>query len=137
MKYFKIFLYLIVLCANLIIALVTNNTPDQSLNGFFSYILIGIWIIFTIEFFSKIKKIREFNSTHNNFFLIFGSLCIGTFYAIWGDFTPILNNNLISGNISFNTWILFFSCPYLIYGQFMLLLCLTKYFSIYLFIVIS
>ena len=128
----KIIIYLIVLVLNLAIALLTGNSPDESLNGFFSFIFLGIWICISIEYVSKIKKLREYNSSLNNFALIFGGLGVGVFYAIWGDFTTILSENANSGNINFNTWIILFAVPYMFLSIILLFLCLSKYTSIYL-----
>ena len=128
----KFIVYLIVLFINFFIALFTGNSPDQSLNGFFSFIFLGIWICTSIEYISKIKKLREYNSSLNNFALIFGGLGIGIFYAIWGDYTTILNENASSGNLNLNTWIILLAIPYMFFSMILLFLCLSKYTSIYL-----
>ncbi len=127
----KFIVYLIVLLLNFFIALLTGNSPAESLNGFFSFILLGIWICISIEYVSKIKKLREYNSSLNNFALIFGGLGMGIFYAIWGDFTTILSENANSGDINFNTWIILFATPYMFISMILLFLCLSKYTSIY------
>ncbi len=127
----KFAIYSIVLIINLTIALLTGNSPDESLNGFFSFIFLGIWICISIEYVTKIKKLREYNSSLNNFALIFGGLGMGIFYAIWGDYTTILNANGNSG-INFNTWIILLAVPYMFISIILLFLCLSKYTSIYL-----
>ena len=128
----KIAIYLIVLVLNFFIALITGNSPNESLNGFFSIIFLGIWICISIEYISKIKQLREYSSPLNNFALIFGGLGIGIFYAIWGDYTTILSENANSGNLNFNTWIILLAIPYMIFSMILLFLCLSKYTSIYL-----
>ncbi len=128
----KFIIYLVVLLLNFFIALFTGNSPDQSLNGFFSFIFLGIWICISIEYVSKIKKLREYSSSLNNFALIFGGLGVGVFYGIWGDYTTILSENTNSGNINFNTWIIILAIPYMFFSMILLFLCLTKYTSIYL-----
>ena len=128
----KIAIYLIVLVLNFFIALITGNSPNESLNGFFSIIFLGIWICISIEYVSKIKQLREYSSSLNNFALIFGGLGIGIFYAIWGDYTTILSENANSGNLNFNTWIILLAIPYMFFSMILLFLCISKYTSIYL-----
>jgi len=123
--------YLSIAVISFLIALITNNMPDNSVNGFYSYIFMGLWLILTIEFILKIKQIKDFNSSHNNFFLIFGALLIGTLYAIWGDYTIIFSDEILS-DISINNWILIFSTPYMLYGFILLFASIIKYFNIYL-----
>ena len=128
----KLAVYLIILILNLTIALLTGNSPNDSLNGFFSFIFLGIWICISIEFFFKIKKLREYNSSLNNFALIFGGLGMGVFYAIWGDYTTILSEIPHSGNINFNIWIILFAVPYIFFSMVLLFLCISRYTNIYL-----
>ena len=128
----KFAIYSIVLIINLTISLLTGNSPDESLNGFFSFIFLGIWICISIEYVTKIRKLREYNSSLNNFALIFGGLGMGVFYAIWGDYTTILSGNGNSGDINFNTWIILLATPYMFVSMILLFLCLSKYTSIYL-----
>ena len=131
MKQPRFIFYIIVLVINLVIALSTGNSPNESLNGFFSFIFLGIWICISIEYSFKIKKLREYKSSLNNFAFIFGSIGMGIFYAIWGDYTTILTGNLIAGNINFNAWMIILAIPYMFFSMSLLFLCISKYTSIY------
>ncbi len=76
---------------------------------------------------------REYRSSLNNAFLIFSILFIAGFFGIWGEFTPILNQKLFPAtNLQINVWIVLFSIPYVIFGTFLLLFSITKYFSVYI-----
>ena len=127
----RFIVYIIVLVINLIIALSTGNSPSESLNGFFSFIFLGIWICISIEYIFKIRELQGYKSSMNNFAFIFGGVGMGIFYAIWGDYTTILNGNSISGNINFNTWIVILAIPYMFFSIILLFLCISKYSSIY------
>lgn len=103
-----------------------------SLNNFFTWILIGLWLIFTIKLYENIKQHREFNSPHNTAFFVIIPLIIGVFYSIWGSFTGILGENLITGsNFYFSLWSLIFGLPFVIYGSHSIYRCFKKYNVIY------
>ena len=103
-----------------------------SLNNFFTWILIGAWLIFTIKLFENIKRHREFNSPYNTAFFVIVPLLIGVFYSIWGSYTGVLGENLISGSsLYFSLWSLIFGLPFVIYGSHSLYRCFRKYRVVY------
>jgi hypothetical protein len=111
---------------------VIHGLISASLNNLITWILIGFWLVFTIKLFENIKRHREFNSPHNTAFFVIIPLLIGVFYSIWGSFTGILGENLISGsNLYFSFWSLIFGLPFVIYGSHSLYRCLKKYRVIY------
>lgn len=132
--YPKLITYALILLISFIIALVANNESGSYLNGFYSYVLVGIWIICTSEFVIRIKRNRDYLADQNQMILIFGSLFLGNFYGWWGDLTPIFTNSLLPGItwVSLNVWQTIFAAPYLFIGTIFLILCLKKYFYIYL-----
>ena len=130
----KIGIYLLILIIIFIIALVSGNSPQQNINGFCSFLLLGLWICWSSEFFLKVKKNKEYLSDQNYFSLIVGSLFLGSFYAMWGDFTTILaspsqNDAPILG---FNLWQILLALPYLLISTIFLLLCIKKYFFVHI-----
>ncbi|MHA1674846.1 MAG: hypothetical protein ACTSYI_14620 [Promethearchaeota archaeon] len=128
----KFGIYLVILIISLITALATGNSPQQDINGFFSYLLLGIWICFSSEFFIKVKKNKEYLSDQNYFSLVAGSSIIGSFYGMWGDFTTILTLSPDGLTfVNFNFWQLIFSLPYLLIGAVYLALCTKKYFYVH------
>ncbi|MCJ7649342.1 MAG: hypothetical protein MUP85_12065 [Candidatus Lokiarchaeota archaeon] len=105
---------------------------SASLNNFLTWLLIGLWLIFTIKIYNNIKRHREFNSPHNTAFFVIIPLLIGVFYSIWGSYTGILGENLISGsNFYFSLWSLIFGLPFVIYGSHSIYRCFKKYNVIY------
>ena len=111
---------------------VIHGLISASLNNLITWILIGLWLVFTIKLFENIKRHREFNSPHNTAFFVIIPLLIGVFYSIWGSFTGILGENLISGsNLYFSLWSLIFGLPFVIYGSHSLYRCFKKYRVIY------
>ena len=131
MKLTKYIIYLVVLAIHLVLALFTGNPPSEPMNGFLSYMFLGMWICISIAYLSKMKRIKEYSASMNNFTLIFGGLGVGIFYAIWGDYTTILSENVFSLNVSFNIWIIILALPYLLYSMLLLSFCFSKYFHIY------
>ena len=109
---------------------------ESSMNAFFSWILIGLWLLFTIKFFEKIKKNREYNSPHNTSFFIFSPLFVGIFYGFWGYFTiEILGWNLLEDfflELYFSPWHLIFALPFLLYGIFSIRALFKKYDYVYI-----
>ena len=57
---------------------------SYSFSNFATWLLIGLWLIFTLKIFGNIKRHREFNSPHNTAFFVIVPLGIGIFYSIWG-----------------------------------------------------
>ncbi len=104
----------------------------NSFNVFASWLLIGIWIIFSFRVLVNIKQHREFNSPHNTVFFTIGPVFIGIFYSIWGNFTGLLGENLLEGsNLYLSWWSILFGFPYVIYGSISLYRCFKKYSVIY------
>ncbi|MHA1618045.1 MAG: hypothetical protein ACTSVZ_02115 [Promethearchaeota archaeon] len=128
----KFGIYLVILIISLIVALATGNSPQQDINGFISYLLLGIWICGSGEFFIKVKKNKEYLSDQNYISLIAGSLLLGSFYGMWGDFTTILTLSPDGPSfLSFNFWQLIFALPYILIGAVYLALCTKKYFYVH------
>ncbi|MHA1320903.1 MAG: hypothetical protein ACTSQ1_14000 [Promethearchaeota archaeon] len=98
--------------------------------NFGTWLLIGLWLIFTLKIFENIKRHREFNSPHNTAFFVIVPLGIGIFYSIWGFYTGILGENLLGG-VYFSLWSLIFALPYVVYGSYSLYRCFKKYNVIY------
>ncbi len=105
----------------------------ESLNAFFSWLLIGFWILFTIKFFQKRKEYQEYNSPKNTSFFLLCPLGVGLFYNFWGFFTVIGGDNLLEDSFLFiSLWIIIFAFPYLIYGLFTVRACYKKFDVVYL-----
>ncbi|WP_457556575.1 hypothetical protein [Candidatus Harpocratesius sp.] len=134
MKRTKIGIYILIFLICFTIGLIREYPIDGDLGVILSYLFVGLWICLSGEFIGKFKKNRENLAGQNQFILIFGSLAIGTFYAIWGDYTLIFSNSIDSnnGDLNFNVWHLIFGLPYLLIGIFFLILCIKKYLFIYL-----
>jgi hypothetical protein len=103
---------------------------SYSFINFATWLLIGLWLIFTLKIFENIKRHREFNSPHNTAFFVIVPLGIGIFYSIWGFYTGILGENLLGG-VYFSLWSLIFAFPYVLLGSFSLYRCFKKYNVIY------
>ncbi len=104
----------------------------NSFNIFISWLLIGIWFIYSFKVIKNIKKYREFNSPHNTAFFTIGPVFIGIFYSIWGNFTGLLGENLLEGSsIYLSWWSILFGFPYVLYGSISLCRCFKKYNVIY------
>ncbi len=104
----------------------------NSFNIFVSWLLIGIWLIFSFKVLKNIKKYREYRSPHNTAFFTVGPVFIGIFYSIWGNFTDLLGEDLLgSSDLYLSLWSILFGLPYVIYGSFSLYRCFKKYRVIY------
>jgi len=103
---------------------------SYSFSNFATWLLIGLWLIFTLKIFGNIKRHREFNSPHNTAFFVIVPLGIGIFYSIWGFYTGILGENLLGG-VYFSLWSLIFAFPYILFGSYSLYRCFKKYNVIY------
>ena len=115
----------------LIIGIIHGAILD-SFNVFATWLLIGLWIIFTIKILENVKRHREFNSPHNTAFFVIIPLFIGIFYSIWGYFTGILGENLLEGSdLYFSWWSIIFGFPFVVYGAHSLYRCFKKYNVIY------
>lgn len=102
---------------------------------FFSVFLIGLWILFTIKFFQKIKEYNEYNSQKNTSFFLLCPLGIGLFYIFWGYFTAFWGENLLEDFVPFiyiSLWTLIFGFPYILYSFFKLRACYKKYDLVYI-----
>ncbi|MHA1913506.1 MAG: hypothetical protein ACW986_08160 [Promethearchaeota archaeon] len=99
---------------------------------FISWLLIGIWLIYSFKVLKNIKQYREFNSPHNTAFFTIGPAFMGIFYSIWGNFTEVLGNNLLEdSSIYISWWSILFGLPYVLYGSISLYRCFKKYNVIY------
>ncbi|MFX0032440.1 MAG: hypothetical protein ACFE8E_06450 [Candidatus Hodarchaeota archaeon] len=116
----------------LIIGIIHGFIITFSLNIFFTWPLIGLWVIFTLKILENVKRHREFNSPYNTAFFVVIPLFIGIFYSIWGYFTGILGQNLIEGSsLYFSWWSIIFGFPFVLYGSYSLYRCFKKYNVIY------
>ncbi|NVM02686.1 MAG: hypothetical protein HWN67_10140 [Candidatus Helarchaeota archaeon] len=110
-----------------------NNAIGHVSSVFISWLLIGFWFCFTVKFFSLIKYHREFNSPHNTSFFIFGSLTMAILFSVWGNFTGILDMNILSGNgLYLSSWIIIFAVPYFFYSLYSLYSCFKKYYVVHM-----
>jgi hypothetical protein len=104
----------------------------SSINIFVTWLLIGIWIIFSFKVLKNIKQYREYNSPHNTAFFTILPVFIGIFYSIWGNFTGLLGENLLQDtDLYLSGWSILFGLPYVIYGSISLYGCFKKYNVIY------
>jgi len=116
----------------MIIGIVHGLIISISLNIFFTWLLIGLWIIFVLKILENVKRHREFNSPHNTAFFVIIPLFIGIFYSIWGYFTGILSENLLEGSsLYFSWWSIIFGFPFVLYGSHSLYRCFKRYNVIY------
>lgn len=103
-----------------------------SFNIFVTWLLIGIWIIFSVKVLRNIKQYREYNSPHNTAFFTILPVFIGIFYSIWGNFTGLLGENLLQDtSLYLSWWSILFGLPYIVYGSISLYRCFKKYNVIY------
>lgn len=117
---------------------------DRDINILYSWILLGFWFIFTKRIIRLIKYYREFNSQHNNVFLILSVVLIGFFYSYWGNYTGILQENIFEqrnlfelfqhppDSLYLSGWSTIFGLPYILYGMLLLNRCYQKYFVVYI-----
>lgn len=107
----------------------------ESLNTFFSWLLIGLWILYTIKYFQKTNSYKEFNSPHNTSFFILTPLLIGVFYSIctlFVDIVFITDNFFINTVIYLSWWNIIFSFPYIIIGLYSIYSCYRKFDIVYI-----
>jgi len=104
----------------------------NSVNVFASWLLIGIWLVFSFKVLKNIKQYREYNSPHNTAFFAIAPVFVGIFYSIWGNFTGLLGENLLEGSdLYLSWWSILFGFPYVLYGSISLYRCFKKYNVIY------
>ncbi|MFX0073790.1 MAG: hypothetical protein ACFFAO_22140 [Candidatus Hermodarchaeota archaeon] len=126
--------FLIILLIFLLLAIFFGIFIENSINIFFSWLLVGTWIIFSIIFIEKTREKKEYNSPHNTPFFVFGPLSIGFFYSFWSYFTGFLEWNLLERygiSLYLSPWTLFFSVPYLFYGLYVIRSCFKKFNVVY------
>ncbi|MFX0034677.1 MAG: hypothetical protein ACFE9I_03425 [Candidatus Hermodarchaeota archaeon] len=111
---------------------IIHGVISNSFNIFITWVLIGIWLIYSFKVFKNIKQYREFNSPHNTAFFIISPIFVGIFYSIWSNFTGILGENLLEGSdLYLSWWSILFGFPYVLYGSISLYRCFKKYHVIY------
>ncbi len=126
------YLYLLILFLFVVIGII-HGVITISLNLFFSWFLIGLWICYTLHFLHKMNQYRQFNSPHNTSFFILGTMIMGILYSLWGYFTGLLGWNIFrEAPIYLSFWTLLFAFPYLFYGIFSLYSCFMRYDLVYL-----
>ncbi len=128
--------YLLILLISVVIGIIHGVVITPSPNLFFSWLLVGIWICFTLHLFHKLNLHRQYNSPHNTSFFILGPISIGILMAFWGYFTELLDRNLFEyfgpSPIYLSLWTLIFASPYLGYGLYSLYSCFRRYDVVYL-----
>ncbi|MFX1389612.1 MAG: hypothetical protein ACFE9Z_06050 [Promethearchaeota archaeon] len=111
---------------------IIHSIIQNSVIIFLSWILIGIWLIYSYKVLKNIKQYREFNSPHNTAFFTVVPAFMGIFYSIWGNFTNIFGGNLLeNSSIYLSLWSILFGLPYVLYGSISLYRCFKKYNVIY------
>ena len=143
----KIYVNVIILSICGLLGLILANSEgdfDRDINILYSWILLGFWLIFTKRIIRLIKNYREFNSQHNNVFLILSVVLIGFFYSYWGYYTGILEKNIFEqqnffglfqhppDSLYLSGWSTIFGLPYILYGMLLLNRCYQKYFVVYI-----
>ncbi|MFX0186655.1 MAG: hypothetical protein ACFE8A_02845 [Candidatus Hodarchaeota archaeon] len=107
----------------------------KSLNAFFSWLLVGLWIVFTIKVIQKRKEYKEYNSPKNTSFFLLCPLGVGLFFNFWGYFTGLGGDNLLEDFVPFlyvSPWTIIFALPYILYGIFTLRACYKKFDIVYI-----
>lgn len=128
------YVYTIIFAIFLLIAFLTGSPTDDTSNVFYTYVMIGIWLCITIKIIKMVRTHRSFNSPQNNFFFFFGAFMPAYGYSIWGNFVPILNQNLLASvtpYIHVSPWLLMFVFPYQVYYLYLLYSCYRKFFLVY------
>ncbi|MFX1328257.1 MAG: hypothetical protein ACFE91_08940 [Promethearchaeota archaeon] len=111
---------------------IIHGVISNSFNVFITWVLIGIWLIYSFKVLKNIKQYREFNSPHNTAFFIITPIFIGIFYSIWSNFTGLFVENLLEGSdLYLSWWSILFGFPYVLYGSISLYRCFKKYNVIY------
>jgi hypothetical protein len=129
--YFIIFLLFLVLGA-----FAGNPVEPPGTNRFFSWIMIGIWVLFSLKIQDNAAYLRSFNSMQNHALFVSGSNFVAIVFGAWGNFTTIWGESLVDLPVSWiqvNLWTLIFSVPYLIYGTYAIYACFRRYFYVYIF----
>ena len=122
----------IIFVITLIIGIIHGVFIDPSFNILISWILIGIWIVFSLKFLKKVNKHREYHSPQNTAFFVFLPLIIVIYYTFWSNYTGFLGENMLGETIiSLNWWSIFFGFPYMVYSFFSLNFMFRKYISVY------
>ena len=124
--------HVLIIAVALIIGFIHGDYIEPSFNILVSWILIGIWIAFTLKIFEQTKKYREYNSPHNTAFFILGPPFIGIFFTIWSSFTGLLGENLLGDPcVSLSYWSIIFGLPYLLYSMISQYYMFNKYVNVY------
>ncbi len=124
--------YLIIFLVFLVLAFIISNPLEPAgMNGFISWITVGIWLVFTVKFIGHSNYMRQIGSPHSKSFFIAGSYFVAYLSSIWGNFTTILGTNL-TGTAWFyvSPWMLIFSLPYVLYSIHAIQSTFRTYFSI-------
>jgi len=118
----------IIILTSLFIGLIHGVVISLSFYIFFSWILVGFWLMFTIKIIKNTKRYREFNSPHNTFFFVVLPLFFGIFYIMWGSLSGLFTTE---ETIYISWWGILFGLPYIFYGLIKLFQCFNKYNVIY------
>jgi hypothetical protein len=105
---------------------------DAPHNDMLSWILLGVWIAFTLTFFGRIRMANQYNSPYNSFLFVFGALFFGVIFLIWGNYTIILTENLVlQYDFYLSIWMGILAMPFIFFGLIMLIFCFKRYFTVY------
>jgi len=125
-------LYILIIAVGLIVGFIHGVYIEPSFNILLSWILIGIWIAFTLKVLEQRKKYREYNSPHNTAFFILGPPIIGIFFTFWSNFTGLLGENLLGDPyVSLSYWSVIFGLPYLLYSMISQYSMFNKHVNVY------
>jgi len=125
-------LNILIIAVGLIVGFIHGVYIEPSFNILVSWILIGIWIVFTLKVLEQRKKYREYNSPHNTAFFILGPPIIGIFFTFWSNFTGLLGENLLGDPyVSLSYWSVIFGLPYLLYSMISQYSMFNKHVNVY------
>jgi hypothetical protein len=123
--------YFIILLVFLVLGTLAGTPVEPpGTNRFFSWVLIGVWMIFSLKLVDS-----AFNSMQNHAIFVFGTNFIALIFSTWGNFSTLLNESIVDLPVSWiqvSPWTLLFSVPYLFYGTYAVFACFRKYFFVYI-----
>ena len=126
--------YLYIFLISGFFALLDGILLRLSWNIFFSWFMIGFWLMFTVKFFKTVSYYRELNSPFNTLIFVLAPSAIGLLYSFWGYFTGLFEFNIFgNGVIGLSVWNLFLATPYLLFGIYSLYACFKKFDVVYIF----
>ncbi len=137
MPRFRGYCYVIVLLVFLVIAAALAGFPSEppATNVFWSWLLIGIWLMFVMKLIDAAAYLGSFNSMKNHALFVSGTNFFALIYSAWGNFSTIMGGSIPNSPVSWiqvNGWMLLFSVPFYLYGTYSIYACYRKYFFVYI-----